>query len=76
VTIGILLLDVLAADAREHLAINRELPYAPSLEEARTLTKLPAMVNSKMASELARMVTFSLVDIVDLLYSLTLFLAL
>jgi hypothetical protein len=33
------------------------------LEEARTLTKPPTKVNSRIASELARIVTFNFVDI-------------
>src|ERR1700691_6054114 len=38
--------------------------YAPSLEEARTLTKLPAKVKSRMAIELTRIVTFNFVDMI------------
>src|SRR5260370_25974730 len=38
--------------------------YAPSFEDARTLTKPPTMVNSRMARELTMTVTFNFVDII------------
>ena len=38
--------------------------YAPSLEEARTLTNPPTSVNSRIASEKVTMVTFNFVDII------------